>query len=79
MLPFYAYDEGDYIQLKKYGPVYRVIWRGAQLVGEPGSRVRQAVYKLDDEHWDCYFSENIHTAWTNWEPEHPGRVNLPHE
>jgi hypothetical protein len=42
----------------------RVIWRGKQMV--PSITGRQPyevpVYRLDNEHWDCYYEHELHPA-----------------
>jgi hypothetical protein len=45
-------------------PIQRVIWRDKQLVpsiiGQQSYEV--PVYRLDNEHWDCYYEHELHPA-----------------
>ena len=59
---------GSYVSLMPGGPVHRVIWRGKQTMPRhsdwPGE---MAVYRLDNDYWDCYYEYQLHPAqpWDN--------------
>jgi hypothetical protein len=62
--PFFQYVIGSFVQLAPGASMQRVIWRGKQLV--PSITGRQPyevpVYRLDNEHWDCYYEHELHPA-----------------
>lgn len=59
--PFFQYVIGSFVELAPGTPMQRVIWRGKQLV--PSITGRQPyevpVYRLDNEHWDCYYEHEL--------------------
>jgi hypothetical protein len=61
---FHQYVIGSFVQLAPGTPMQRVIWRGKQLV--PSITGRQPyevpVYRLDNEHWDCYYEHELRPA-----------------
>lgn len=65
---------GSFVCLVPQGPVHRVVWRGTQLMPShsdwPGEI---AVYRLDNDHWDCYYEYQLYPAqpWDNHTPQHP--------
>jgi hypothetical protein len=58
---FFQYVMGSFVQLAQGTSMQRVIWRGKQLV--PSITGRQPyevpVYRLDNEHWDCYYEQEL--------------------
>jgi hypothetical protein len=60
----YCFNVGNVVQLVQGGPAHVVIWRGQLEVRDARGQVwRSNVYRLDDEHWDCYHEEAVHSAW----------------
>lgn len=60
---FFQFVIGSFVQLAQDTPMQRVIWRGRQArrsrAGEP---YEVPVYRLDNEHWDCYYEHELHLA-----------------
>ena len=57
---------GNLVQLVRGGPIYTVIWCSYSLVKAlDGLRYREAVYRLDDGHWDCYYADEL-TSVGRW-------------
>jgi hypothetical protein len=42
---------------------WQVTWRGSLLCDE---RIRRPVYRLDNDNWDVYFEDELHSAWGNF-------------
>jgi hypothetical protein len=61
---FFQYVIGSFVQLAPGTPMQRVIWRGKQVV--PSITGRQPyevpVYRLNNEHCDCYYEHELHPA-----------------
>jgi hypothetical protein len=60
------YTVGNVVQLVRGGQAYTVVWRGQIQHRYAGGMVRLWVYRLDDQHWDCYYEDELHNAW-RWE------------
>ena len=64
---------GSYVRLVPDGPVHRVIWRGKQPMPRhsdwPGE---MAVYRLDNDYWDCYYGYQLYPAQP-WNERLPGQ------
>jgi hypothetical protein len=58
VLPFYAYEVGNLVQLAPNGRVYEVVWRGEQRVRVGKAWARYAVYRLNAG-WDCYHGDEL--------------------
>ncbi|NML67550.1 hypothetical protein HHL22_20305 [Hymenobacter sp. RP-2-7] len=59
--PFFQYVIGSFVQLAQGAPMQRVIWRGRQVVPSiTGQPQEVAVYRLDNDHWDCYYEYQLH-------------------
>lgn len=71
--PFSQFVVGSFVRLMADGQVHRVIWRGKQTMPSysdwPGEI---AVYRLDNDYWDCYYEYQLHPArpWDNSTPSH---------
>jgi hypothetical protein len=65
MLDFYKhkYNVGNAVQLVRGGQAWVVIWCGHLKVREGTRHGRVNVYRLDNGHWDCYYEEELHSAW----------------
>jgi hypothetical protein len=67
------YVVGSFVCLVPNGPVQRVVWRGMQPMPShsdwPGEI---AVYRLDDDYWDCYYEYQLYPAqpWDHTSPSH---------
>jgi hypothetical protein len=58
------YNVGNAVQLVRGGQAYAVTWRGQMLVQHANGRwYREWVYQIDDRHWDCYYQDELYTAW----------------
>jgi hypothetical protein len=67
MFGYYKYDVGNVVQLVRGGKAYTVKWRGYLEVPNPhGGIGRVSVYRLDNGYWDCYYENELHSAW-RWE------------
>lgn len=70
--PFFQYVLGSFVQVAQNGPVHRVIWRGRQAMPRHGDWPGEvAVYRLDNDYWDCYYEHQLHPA-RPWESADPG-------
>lgn len=70
---FFQYVIGSFVQLTPGAPVHRVIWRGKLAMPStsdwPGD---MAVYRLDNDYWDCYYEYQLHPAQP-WGTSAPGK------
>jgi len=57
------YTVGNVVQLVRGGTAHAVSWRGQIVVGYAGRTSRVWVYRLDNGHWDCYYEDELHSAW----------------
>jgi hypothetical protein len=57
------YKVGNVVQLVRGGQAYTVVWRGQMLVQYPSGWYREWVYRIDNNHWDCYYQDELHLAW----------------
>ena len=57
------YNVGNAVQLVRGSPAYAVTWRGQMLVQHSNGWYREWVYCIDDKHWDCYYQDELHSAW----------------
>lgn len=61
--PFFQYVIGSFVKLAQGAPMQRVIWRGKQVVPDIVGRPHQVpVYRIDNDHWDCYYEYQLHPA-----------------
>jgi hypothetical protein len=65
---FFKYVIGSFVKLAQGAPMQRVVWRGKQVVpniiGQPHE---VPVYRIDNDHWDCYYEHQLHSALTREE------------
>jgi hypothetical protein len=70
---FFKYVLGSFVKLAQGAPMQRVIWRGKQvapnIIGQPHE---VPVYRIDNDHWDCYYEHQLHPA-LNSEEDIPAR------
>jgi hypothetical protein len=61
---FHQYVIGSFVQLAPGSSMQRVIWRGKQVVPSITGRQPYEVpmYRLDNEHWDCYYEQELRPA-----------------
>lgn len=65
---FFKYVLGSFVQVGRGAPVQRVIWRGKLLMPSSSDWLGEiAVYRLDNEYWDCYYEYQLLPAqpWDN--------------
>jgi hypothetical protein len=66
MFSFYQFDVGNLVQLVRGGAIYTVTWWGYLLLTDPGGqRYREAVYRLDNGYWNCYYQQEF-TSIGQW-------------
>ena len=70
--PSSEFTLGSFVRLMPDGPMHRVVWCGKQAMPRhsdwPGE---MAVYRLDDDHWDCYYAYQLLPA-RPWDAGTPG-------
>jgi hypothetical protein len=62
---FFKYVIASFVQLAQgTPPMQRVIWRDKQVVLSITGRqpYEVPVYRLDNDHWDCYYEHELHPA-----------------
>jgi hypothetical protein len=61
--PSFQFVLGSFVQLAPGAPVHRVIWRGKQLMPSTSDWPGEiAVYRLDNDYWDCYYEYQLQPA-----------------
>jgi len=67
--PFFQYVIGSFVRLASDAPVHRVIWRGKLPMPAYSDWIGDiAVYRLDNDYWDCYYEYQLHPA-RPWEKD----------